>query len=162
METAGSPPRPARRSPSTLLALAAGTALGLAAGVGGFTFGYAKGASYLGHDAAACANCHVMQGHYDAWLKSSHRAVAACNDCHTPGGFLPKYATKAENGFRHSFAFTTGRFPDTILITPRDHDIVEGACMKCHADVVEAIGGPHAAGGGTSCVRCHDSVGHAR
>jgi len=59
-----------------------GGLVGATFGVAGFTFFYAKGASYLGHDAAACANCHVMQAQYDGWLQGSHRAVAACNDCH--------------------------------------------------------------------------------
>ncbi|HUF79037.1 MAG TPA: cytochrome c nitrite reductase small subunit, partial [Thermoanaerobaculia bacterium] len=34
--------------------------LGAAAGLGAFTFGYAKGYSYLTNDPAACANCHLM------------------------------------------------------------------------------------------------------
>ncbi len=142
--------------------LAAAAALGLAAGVGGYTFVYARGASYLTNDPAACANCHVMQEHYDAWLKSSHRSVATCNDCHTPAGFLPKYATKASNGFWHSFAFTTGRFPDPLRIKPHNRAIAQQACLKCHADVVEAMGGAHDGPGGPDCARCHASVGHER
>jgi len=113
--------------------------LGLAAGLGAYTFLYAKGASYLTNDPAACANCHVMREHYDAWVKSSHRAVAVCNDCHTPHALLPKYATKASNGFWHSFAFTTGRFPDPLRIKPRSREVTEGACRGCHGDVVAAI-----------------------
>ena len=94
-----------------LLPMIAAALFGALSAVGGYTFIYAKGFSYLGHDAAACANCHVMQNHYGAWLKSSHRSVAVCNDCHTPPGVIPKYFTKALNGFNHSLAFTTGRFP---------------------------------------------------
>ena len=30
------------------------------------TINYAHGASYLGNDSASCANCHRMQGHFDA------------------------------------------------------------------------------------------------
>ena len=58
-----------------------GLAIGIAAGVGAYTFAYAKGWSYLTDNAAACANCHVMQEQYDGWLKSSHRSAAVCNDC---------------------------------------------------------------------------------
>src|SRR5687767_13211273 len=97
--------------------IALGAALGLAGGVGGFTFVYAKGASYLTNDPAACANCHVMQGHFDAWMKGSHRSVAGCNDCHTPKGVVGKYATKAKNGFWHSYYFTVGGFHEPIEIT---------------------------------------------
>ena len=60
--------------------LVAACAIGMVTAVGGYTFIYAKGYSYLTNDPAACANCHVMEDHYRAWMKSSHRAVAACND----------------------------------------------------------------------------------
>ncbi len=136
-----------------------GVTIGLAAGVGGYTFIYAKGGSYLTNDPGACANCHIMQEHYDAWIKSSHRAVAVCNDCHTPPGFIAKYATKASNGFWHSFAFTSGRFPDPLRIKPHNREITERACRKCHQEIVEAIEG-HKESDTTSCVRCHSTVGH--
>ena len=140
------------------LALLFGTIMGL----GLFTFGYARGASYLTNDPAACANCHVMREHFAAWMKSSHRAVAGCNDCHTPHSFVGKYATKASNGFWHSFYFTTGRYPDPLRITPRNHEVTEGACRYCHEEIVDAI--EHGAAGNDeeriSCVRCHPTVGH--
>jgi cytochrome c nitrite reductase small subunit len=151
---------------STLIACVVfGAALGLAGGVGGFTFVYAKGSSYFGRDPAACANCHVMQGHYDAWAKGSHRSVAGCNDCHTPAGVVGKYATKARNGFWHSYYFTLGGFHEPIQITPKNHEITEGACRNCHADIVHAID-PHGSsapreGQEVSCVRCHRDVGHS-
>lgn len=137
-----------------------GGAIGLALGVGAYGFLYARGASYLTDDPAACANCHVMRDYYDAWRKSSHRAVAVCNDCHTPAGFLPKYATKASNGFWHSFAFTSGRFPDPLRIKPHNRAIAEDACRKCHQEIVLAIEGAHAGVPKLSCIRCHGSVGH--
>jgi cytochrome c nitrite reductase small subunit len=141
-----------------------GAVFGAAVGVGSFTFQYAKGASYLGHDSAACANCHVMNDQYDAWLKSSHRAVAECNDCHTPHDPIPKYAVKALNGFNHSLAFTTGRFHEPIRIKGFNRAVTEAACRHCHADVVAAMDGSGHGGGGTSeplsCVRCHGTVGH--
>lgn len=149
-----------------------GAAIGIAAGVGGYTFLYARGASYLTSDPRACANCHVMNEHYDAWVKSSHRAVAVCNDCHTPPGLVAKYATKAANGFWHSFAFTTGRFPDPLSIRPRNREIAERACRGCHAEIVQAMlgrvagpepgpkAGAESPGGRVSCIRCHGAVGH--
>ena len=141
-------------------------AVGIPAGIGSYTFAYAKGAAYLTNDPAACANCHVMQGHYDAWVKSSHRAVAACNDCHTPKNPVMKYATKAENGFWHSLKFTTGDFKDPIQIRPHNKAIAEQSCLKCHQAIVDAISGPHVAPPGhprdeeLSCTRCHSGVGH--
>lgn len=144
------------------LAVALGVLSGAAAGIGAYTFAYAKGGSYLTNNPAACANCHIMQDHYDAWLKSSHRSVATCNDCHTPRDFLGKYATKASNGFWHSFAFTTGRFHEPIRIKGGNRDIVERSCRSCHQAVVDAIDGPHSRQDPLGCVRCHQSVGHSR
>lgn len=71
-----------------LLAMAS---LGCLVGVGSYTFKYAEGASYLGNDSRTCANCHIMREHYDSWQKSSHHAVAGCNDCHLPQDFVSKY-----------------------------------------------------------------------
>lgn len=148
--------RPQRSAELTLAAV-----IGLAIGIGSYRFLYAKGSSYLTDDPAACANCHIMRQHYDDWIKSSHRAVAMCNDCQTPAALLPKYAAKASNGFWHSFVFTTGRVPQPLRIKPHNRDIVEQACRRCHRDIVEAIGGPHQEAGAMSCVRCHSEVGHA-
>lgn len=156
--------------------------IGLTAGLGIFTFGYARGYSYLANDPAACANCHIMDEHYAAWLKSSHRPVAACNDCHTPHDPIGKYATKARNGFWHSFYFTTGTYPDPLRITQRNRAITEHACRDCHEAMVAAMdpegsSAAHArratpdaesapAGHAgqdeepVSCIRCHRYVGH--
>ncbi len=139
--------------------LCAGAAIGVAAGGGLYTFVYARGFSYFSNDPAACANCHIMREHYDAWHRSSHRSVATCNDCHTPSGLLAKYLTKAENGFFHSLYFTTGDFPDPLRIRPRNHAVVEQACRKCHEPIAAAIEA-HPGGGRLDCVRCHDGVGH--
>jgi len=138
-----------------------GVPLGLLIGVGVFTFGYARGGSYLTDDPAACANCHVMREQYEGWMKSSHRKAAVCNDCHTPHGVLPKYLTKALNGFHHSWAFTSGRFPDRIVITERNHEVADQACMKCHEDITQGIRAARHANDGVHCTSCHRNAGHA-
>lgn len=53
-----------------LMPLFAASAVGVAAAVGGYTFIYARGYSYMTNDPGACANCHVMDNHYSAWLKT--------------------------------------------------------------------------------------------
>ena len=136
------------------LALVAALAFGLAAGLGAFTFAYARGYSYLTNDPAACANCHVMREHFDAWNKSTHRAVATCNDCHTPHNLVGKYTVKAKNGFWHSFYFTTGRYPDPLRITEGNRKVTLGTCAYCHQQIAHSLG-PE-----TNCVRCHQYVGH--
>ena len=147
-----------RFSYGLILAVALGTVIGVSA----YTFVYARGYAYMTDNADACVNCHIMQDQYNGWVKSSHRAVAVCNDCHTPPGFFSKYATKAQNGFWHSYYFTTGWYEDNIQITERGRVVAEKACRKCHAEIVDAIEGPHSAlsENQNSCLRCHRSVGH--
>ena len=139
--------------------LAVAATLGIAVGIGGYAFTYAKGTSYMGNDPATCANCHVMHGHYDGWQQSSHHGVATCNDCHTPSGPIAKYVVKATNGYHHSMAFTLGGYPENIRARPESREVVEGQCRHCHADVVEAMTRGE---DDVSCVRCHASVGHLR
>jgi cytochrome c nitrite reductase small subunit len=135
--------------------------LGAAFGLGTYTFAYARGWAYMTDEPGACANCHIMNEQYDGWIKSSHRSVAVCNDCHVPHNFVGKYATKAHNGFWHSYYFTTGDFPEPIRATPRSRAIAEANCRRCHEPIVQAMGTPARAGStDISCVRCHGSVGH--
>ncbi len=148
-----------KRSFSAALVLA--ILIGTLIGIGGYTFIYAKGYSYLSNNPEACTNCHVMRTQYDGWIKGSHKNVATCNDCHTPSNIVGKYAVKANNGFWHSFYFTTGAFPEPIQIGARDRQIAENACHRCHDDIVQAMGTPtHAGRSDISCIRCHDAVGH--
>ena len=140
--------------------MVAGTLVGIAAGLGAYTFVYARGYSYLTNNPNACANCHVMRDQFDGWTRSSHGAVAVCNDCHTPPNLVPKYITKARNGFWHSFYFTTGRFPDPIQITARNREIAESACRTCHSEMTHEIDPVAEGQHKLSCVRCHVSVGH--
>jgi cytochrome c nitrite reductase small subunit len=132
------------------------------AGLGAFTFAYAQGPSYLTNKPEACANCHIMREYYDGWNRSGHSHVAVCNDCHTPhDNILAKYAVKGLNGFRHSFAFTTGFFEEPIRITPFDRNITQHACLSCHGDLVSSISHPETREP-TDCLGCHAGVGHGK
>lgn len=152
--------------------------LGAMIGLGGFTFVYARGYSYLSDDVEVCGNCHVMDEHVAAWGKSSHKGVAVCNDCHTPHHPVRKYLVKARNGFWHSLYFTTGTYPYPLRITAANHEVTEETCRYCHEAVVGAIehggsgmeGGPAGGSGDRAadpatedrltCTRCHRYVGH--
>jgi cytochrome c nitrite reductase small subunit len=135
--------------------------LGILAGVGGFTFLYAEGLSYFSTDPEACANCHIMQAQLDSWQKSSHRGVTTCVDCHLPHDFVGQYLAKAENGYRHSAAFTLQNFPEPIRITERNARILQGSCIECHRDFVHnLIEGSTTDPDAVRCVHCHRSAGH--
>jgi cytochrome c nitrite reductase small subunit len=136
--------------------------VGLVAGVGLFTFGYAEGLSYFSTDPKACVNCHIMRDEYDSWQKSSHHAHAACVDCHLPHDFIPKMIAKADNGYRHSNAFTFQNFHEPIQLIKRSSAILQKNCERCHADFVCEIlqRGPNESDR-ANCVKCHMSVGHS-
>jgi cytochrome c nitrite reductase small subunit len=139
----------------------AATAVGALVGLGAFTFRYAEGFSYFSTDPRACANCHIMNDHYDSWQKASHHTVATCVDCHLPHGGVSKYVAKARNGFFHSKAFTFQDFHEPIMITPVNARTLRENCVRCHQSLVSAITGadPHGTGA-ADCVRCHRAVGH--
>ncbi len=135
--------------------------VGVLFGAGGYTAYYGEAFSYLSDDPRACVNCHVMRQHYDGWQKASHHAVATCNDCHLPREFVPRYLTKAENGFWHSKGFTLQDFHEPIRIRPGNARVLRDNCIRCHQEMVSEI---LAHGSRDSdrldCVRCHDRVGH--
>ncbi len=157
VQTCPSPARPRRLLPS-LVAIS----IGMLGGLGAFTFGYGDGSAYLGNNPATCANCHVMQDHYDAWLKSSHHAVATCNDCHLPHDFVGKWVTKGDNGFFHSLAFTTNVFHEPIQIKDRNREVTQRACLHCHEDFVDHMLPAETGGDMLYCIHCHTDVGHSQ
>lgn len=142
------------------LLMVVGVCAGMVAGLGGYTFWYAKGFSYMTNDPKACVNCHIMRDQFDAWTRSSHHAVAVCNDCHTPHDFIGKWTTKSLNGYHHSLAFTVGGFHEPIRIKPRNKAVTEHNCRRCHAPIVDQIDRAHPVSGGMSCLSCHRDVGH--
>ncbi len=140
--------------------LAVAITIGVAVGLGGYTFVYARGASYLSNDPEACANCHVMNEQLEGWTKGSHRSVATCNDCHTPHHLVGKYLAKGQNGFLHSYAFTFQNFEEPIRIHERNRAVTEATCRDCHADIVREIEPSVGHRGEMSCLSCHRDVGH--
>ncbi|MBL8862164.1 MAG: cytochrome c nitrite reductase small subunit [Planctomycetes bacterium] len=152
-------PRPARRG--VLVASAVAALIGSALGVGGFTFHYAEGASYLSTDPRACVNCHIMQPQYDSWQKASHHTVAACVDCHLPPSGLAKWIAKAENGWNHSKGFTLQDFAEPIRIKGANPAILQENCLRCHADLLhDQVAGATTDRDAIQCIHCHRDVGH--
>ncbi len=152
---------PARRIGAAAMCVLLGFTLGL----GGYTFIYAEGYSYLTNDPRACVNCHIMRDHFDGWVHSSHHAVATCNDCHLPHDPVGKWLTKADNGFWHSYYFTFDNFDEPIRLRQVSRDVLNQACLHCHDQLLsqvihEAARTEMATAGGFDCIRCHRDVGH--
>jgi cytochrome c nitrite reductase small subunit len=136
-------------------------AVGMLTGLGGYTFFYAEGLSYLSVDPRACANCHIMQPQLDSWQKSSHKNVAVCANCHLPQDFVAKYIAKAENGYHHSMGFTLQNFHEPIMIKAKNAQILQDNCLSCHGDLVlEMVMGATKDPNAVRCVHCHADVGH--
>lgn len=134
---------------------------GVCLGLGGYTFYYAEGASYLSNDPKACVNCHIMRDEYDAWQKSGHHTVATCNDCHVPHTLVRKYLTKLENGYHHSKSFTFQDFKEPIRMRPASAAVVQENCIRCHGDLVSPLLTHSGADEDPdNCLRCHARVGH--
>ena len=135
--------------------------VGILLGIGGYTFLYAEGFSYMSDDPEVCINCHIMQPQYDSWQKSSHHAVAVCVDCHLPHNFIGKYTAKGVNGWHHSKAFTMQNFHEPIMIKAPNARILQDNCLTCHDDIVhELVSGVNGPAEEVRCVHCHVTVGH--
>ena len=136
--------------------------LGVALGLGTYTFQFAKGLSYFSNDPVQCVNCHIMSDQFDSWQKSSHHGRAVCNDCHMPKALLSKLVTKAENGWNHSVKFTLQNYADPIRARPANAGRVQDNCLRCHQEFVSDIrsAASHYAAGEVKCIQCHASVGH--
>jgi cytochrome c nitrite reductase small subunit len=145
-----------------VLGVVAAAAVGCVLGVGTFGVSYSEATSYLGSDPQTCANCHVMQSHYDDWSRGPHAHVATCDDCHLPhDSIVDKYVVQLEDGWLHGSKFTTGDYPTNIVIRDSSLAVVNSSCQYCHQEMTTTMGVTH--GGSVqeiSCVRCHADVGH--
>jgi cytochrome c nitrite reductase small subunit len=131
-------------------------AAGALVGAGGYTVHTSGATSYLSDDPRACVNCHVMRDPYDGWQKAGHHDRATCNDCHVPQALVPKYVSKAINGYRHAKGFTFEDFHEPIRIRPGNARVLNENCVRCHAALVHEI----LPGERLDCVRCHAQAGH--
>ena len=141
--------------------------------LGLYTFYNAKGMSYFSDDSVACNNCHIMNEVYTDYTKSSHskkingKALASCNDCHLPHGFVNKWIAKAQSGIGHAYAFTfkLDELPSNLSANEKSKNIVQANCVSCHREMVSNVINPTTNPHNDStlkCVSCHEGVGHKR
>ncbi|RPI32572.1 MAG: cytochrome c nitrite reductase small subunit [Chloroflexota bacterium] len=115
--------------------------------------------AYLGNNPETCNNCHVMDAAYEGWYHAGHQDWAACNDCHIPHDFIPKYIVKAQSGFRHVSAFTLGHIPAAIRAHDSSRQVIQENCIRCHTETVANILDSSMAGE-RLCFECHRDVAH--
>lgn len=136
---------------------------GILVGILLFTFGYAGGMNYFGHEPQTCNQCHAMNGQYDRWSRGSHAGVATCQDCHSPHDNPVYYwVNKADNGFWHALKFTTGDYPENMHIRDHNRQIAEESCLMCHDTLTHDIRALRATDQQVDCLQCHAGVGHGR
>ena len=116
--------------------------------------------AYLGHEAATCNNCHVMDSQYENWYHAAHERSAVCADCHLPHqNILSYYIYKGYSGMKDVFSFTFKTYPPAIRATAQTGTIVQANCIRCHDGTVDNIvSGPQAFD--RTCWSCHRSVAH--
>ena len=143
-----------------VLSVVAAVLVGMVIGIGIFGVGYSELPSYFSTEPKNCTNCHVMQEQYDAWTKGSHKNAATCDDCHLPhDSVVNKLLVQAEDGVLHGYKFTTGNYPDNIVIRQSSLDVVNSTCLYCHGIMTSSI---HVTRSGDTitCTHCHTNVGH--
>ncbi len=132
---------------------------GLMAGLSLVIFRISAVTSYLSDDPKACINCHIMVPQYAAWERSSHRAVASCNDCHVPHDNLAhKLFYKAKDGTRHGFMFTFNLQPQAIHASKAAIPVIQENCLRCHGGLVRDVF--HSKDSQRLCWECHRNVPH--
>lgn len=125
-----------------------------------YFFFFQNGVSYFTDKPEACLNCHVMQVPFDTWTKSSHAAVATCNDCHLSRGFTAKTVEKIKNGFVHSKALVLKAYKEPLTIHSENKPIVQKNCARCHGETTQTNENHEGMDASTNCLTCHAQVGH--
>lgn len=138
-------------------------------GLGAFMAKESSIVSYMSDDPKACINCHVMVPVYNAWMHSSHREWASCNDCHVPhNNVFNKYFFKAKDGLFHASVFTARAEPEVMFMRPESAHVVQNNCLRCHVQQVTQTkyDGFIASHGkdrtDRQCWECHKEVPHGK
>jgi cytochrome c nitrite reductase small subunit len=116
--------------------------------------------AYLGHEAATCNNCHVMDAQYENWYHAGHDRYAVCTDCHLPHqNIFSYYLYKGYSGMKDVTSFTLKTYPVAIRATKQTDQIVQANCIRCHSGTVDSIvAGPQPFD--RYCWSCHRSTAH--
>ena len=104
-----------------------------------------------------CSSCHVMQAQYDSWFhEGAHRSIK-CVDCHLPHqNILAHYVWKSIDGMKDVVVFHSGMTPETITISDRGQNVLQGNCLRCHETTVWRITKDR------NCWECHRRLSQTR
>ncbi len=104
-----------------------------------------------------CAQCHVMESEYEAWMHSGAHRRKKCVECHLPNENKPiHYVWKSIDGLKDVVFFYSGRVPEQIKITAHGTEVLQANCIRCHQETVEFINHER------KCWECHRSIAHKR
>jgi len=108
-----------------------------------------------------CGQCHVMDEQVDTFLHSAHRLGANCGDCHIPHSLVPGAMYKAYTGTKDIISVLANKDPYEIRISPIGRNIVQANCLRCHSELLQAVGDT-SENGGKYCFDCHRSTPHQK
>jgi len=108
-----------------------------------------------------CGQCHVMDEQVETFLHSAHSLGANCGDCHIPHSLVSGAMYKAYTGTKDVISVLADQDPYEIRISPLGRNIVQDNCLRCHGDLLQAVGDT-SEGGGKYCFDCHRSTPHQK
>ncbi|MDA8429699.1 MAG: cytochrome c nitrite reductase small subunit [Geobacteraceae bacterium] len=102
-----------------------------------------------------CASCHVMEEQHTAWSHAGAHRRIRCVDCHLPNGNpLVHYVWKSIDGMKDVVVFNSGMVPDRITLSEHGAKVVQGNCIRCHAEAVSQMDTTR------QCWGCHRQLRH--
>ena len=109
----------------------------------------------LSESPAFCASCHVMEEQHAAWSHAGAHRRIRCVDCHLPNGNpLVHYVWKSIDGMKDVVVFHSGMVPDRITLSEHGAKVVQGNCIRCHAEAVSQMDTTR------QCWGCHRQLRH--
>jgi len=104
-----------------------------------------------------CAQCHVMESEYEAWIHTGAHRRKKCVECHLPNENMGiHYVWKSIDGLKDVAFFYSGRVPEGIKLTSHGAKVLQANCIRCHQSAVEFINHDR------KCWECHRRIAHKR
>ena len=112
-------------------------------------------------EAEFCGVCHAMDEQVSTYLHSPHANYANCGDCHDPHGLVTGSVFAAYTGARDLYRVVTNTIPLEIRTTDLSKKVIQENCLRCHEDIMAAIGDT-SHNSGSYCFHCHHEIVHEK